>query len=435
MEAFEKKGPHFGKISLGASVSSLIDLKAELLRKREDLKVQRLKQPSQKQVFIKQKLNIANETPVNEKERLKRPPVPKDFPEEDADLQKSRAALERKAKLYDKLSSGKLIPDEEESEQYMVNFQRKAVDTAIEAREKEEADDIPTVLTREEAAKNESEYREIDKSLTGTDEEWVDYTDALGRSRRCMRKDLPSLIHNDKELTGKTGTVETDAPERTAQFLSYEATKDKLRQKWEEKEAENALKESIHYGDIRFEEAREHGVGFYDLSGDAAERQKQLDLLNKLRDQTEKQKEISNRMKEKRKAMLETRLARIRQKKNIAPEAEENKAGSSDAEDSDEEKKADAVLVPPGELRSHDEGPVPEVPKTRPWDEGKNLAEIVNEPQFLRKKKFSQRDWVDLQRQDRPSEFAPPSAYSTDQKKAKYSNFTQGRTEDRKSVV
>ncbi|CAN7952233.1 unnamed protein product [Ixodes pacificus] len=68
-----------------------------------------------------------------------------------------------------------------------------------------------------------------------------------------MRKDLPILIKNDRELTGKAGIVETDKPERTAQFLSHERMREELRQKWEDQEAENAFKESIHYGDVRFQ--------------------------------------------------------------------------------------------------------------------------------------------------------------------------------------
>ena len=32
------------------------------------------------------------------------------------------------------------------------------------------------------------------------DDEWVEYTDALGRSRKCLKKDLPDLVRNDKEL-------------------------------------------------------------------------------------------------------------------------------------------------------------------------------------------------------------------------------------------
>uniref|UniRef100_A0A131YCS9 Calponin logy ch domain containing protein n=1 Tax=Rhipicephalus appendiculatus TaxID=34631 RepID=A0A131YCS9_RHIAP len=436
MEGSNKKGT-FGKVSLGASVSSLIDLKAELLRKREALKVQKLKQFPPEEGYVKQKLILGSDSgAATKKEPPKKTPDAPDISEEDADLKRSRAALQRKAKLYEKLSSGKVIPGDEEASLYVVNFQRKAMDAAVEERERRET---PTVPTKEEAgvySKDDSDaddnvpsadHEALDMSLAGTEEEWVDYTDALGRSRRCMRKDLPALIDNDKELTGKAGVVEADVPERTAQFLAHERTREQLRQQWQDQETENAYKESLHYGDVRFQEAREHGVGFYDLSGDSVERQKQLELLNKLRDQTEKQKEISKRMKEKRKAMLEARLARIRQKKNIP----DNKPEEEDKDSSeDETEQVDSSSSVPDRPKITGDSDTLEVPEMRPWDEGKNLADMVNDPHF-RKKKLSQEDWVELQRQERLTEFAPPSAYRSapGSKRPKYSNFTRGQTQ------
>lgn len=438
MEGFASKVT-FGKVALGASVSSLIDLKAELLRKKEAFKLQKQKQGQPEDVYVKQKLNLRGDSArAAEKAAPKKAPVAEDTSEEDADLKRSRAALQRKAKLYEKLSSGKVIPGDEESSLYVVNFQRKAMDAAVEERERKE---LPTVPTREEAEAcrdgdsddnlPSTNHNALDEKLAGTEEEWVDYTDALGRSRRCMRKDLPELIKSDQELTGKTGIVETDVPERTAQFLVHERTREQLREQWEQQEAENATKESLHYSDVRFQEAREHGVGFYDLSGDAAERQKQLDMLNKLRDQTERQKEISKRMKDKRKAMLEARLARIRQRKNIKedkPEEDEEKDSSEDEEQPDDTSKPTAT--PLEASKAIGDADTLEVPEMRPWDEGKNLANMVNEPRF-RKKKLSQEDWVDLQRQERPVEFAPPSEYgaAASSKRPKYANFTRGPSE------
>lgn len=33
------------------------------------------------------------------------------------------------------------------------------------------------------------------------EEEWVEYTDSFGRSRKCLRQDLPNFIEQDKKLT------------------------------------------------------------------------------------------------------------------------------------------------------------------------------------------------------------------------------------------
>ncbi|KAL1435973.1 hypothetical protein MTO96_010734 [Rhipicephalus appendiculatus] len=115
MEGSNKKGT-FGKVSLGASVSSLIDLKAELLRKREALKVQKLKQFHPEEGYVKQKLILGSDSgAATKKEPPKKTPDAPDISEEDADLKRSRAALQRKAKLYEKLSSGKVIPGDEEA--------------------------------------------------------------------------------------------------------------------------------------------------------------------------------------------------------------------------------------------------------------------------------------------------------------------------------
>ena len=40
----------------------------------------------------------------------------------------------------------------------------------------------------------------ITRKKKSPDDEWVEYTDALGRSRKCLKKDLPDLVRNDKEL-------------------------------------------------------------------------------------------------------------------------------------------------------------------------------------------------------------------------------------------
>uniref|UniRef100_A0A8C7AYJ1 Coiled-coil domain containing 174 n=1 Tax=Neovison vison TaxID=452646 RepID=A0A8C7AYJ1_NEOVI len=78
---------------------------------------------------------------------------------------------------------------------------------------------------------------------------WVDYVDSLGRSRRCMRKDLPDLLEMDKNLQGRLFV--SPANEKT--LLSEDMRKELQRQQWEEEERE-ALKRPmgpIHYEDIR----------------------------------------------------------------------------------------------------------------------------------------------------------------------------------------
>jgi len=60
----------------------------------------------------------------------------------------------------------------------------------------------------------------------------------------------------------------------------------KQREEWEKQEELNKERTNLHYHDILFDEAREHGVGFYEFSTDHEEREKQREALNKIRDAT-----------------------------------------------------------------------------------------------------------------------------------------------------
>ena len=68
----------------------------------------------------------------------------------------------------------------------------------------------------------------------------MDYVDSLGRSQRCMRKDLPSLLEMDKNLQGRLFV--SPANEKT--LLSEDMRKELQRQQWEEEERE-ALKKPM----------------------------------------------------------------------------------------------------------------------------------------------------------------------------------------------
>uniref|UniRef100_A0A8C3RYX5 CCDC174 alpha/beta GRSR domain-containing protein n=1 Tax=Chelydra serpentina TaxID=8475 RepID=A0A8C3RYX5_CHESE len=138
------------------------------------------------------------------------------------------------------------FPDEETEDLYLVDFTQKIIDKRREIQD----------LCESEAARKASEQEEDEeKTLPEIEipppqdpsEEWVDYVDSLGRSRRCMKKDLPNLLEMDKELQGKRQGIE----EKT--LLSEDMRRELQRQQWE-REEEEALKKPvgpIHYEDIR----------------------------------------------------------------------------------------------------------------------------------------------------------------------------------------
>ena len=48
-----------------------------------------------------------------------------------------------------------------------------------------------------------SEEREPTPPPSSADEEWVEYVDSFGRSRSCLRKDLPQFMKQDQQLEAK----------------------------------------------------------------------------------------------------------------------------------------------------------------------------------------------------------------------------------------
>ncbi|XP_075997543.1 coiled-coil domain-containing protein 174 [Genypterus blacodes] len=376
------------KKCIDVAASSIVDLKAELYRKQEQFKRDKLGQENV-QFKIKpkdKKPNVWNKQNAGVSARAEKDA--EQLAEEKTNLDTARRKLEEKAKLYDQMTKGD-FPDEETEGLFLVDFTQKIIDKQRETqremeREDEERDDSSPVPAPQ-----------------NPNEEWVDYVDALGRSRRCMKKDLPEFKKLDQSLHGK-GIA---ASEKT--LLSEDMRRELQRQEWE-REEEEAMKKPVgplHYEDIRGQEARELGVGYYAFSQDQEQRRKQRDTLDMLRDQTTNQRSKRERLKEKRQAVLQARLAKVRQRKGKKAKVD----GSEEAvEEDDEEGDSIAPSPPPEDLPEvsmlkrveveiqERKDTRPGVPHVREWDRGK---------EFL----FS--DWKNRRRDERETEFAPPSAY------------------------
>ncbi|XP_030062808.1 coiled-coil domain-containing protein 174 isoform X2 [Microcaecilia unicolor] len=403
------------KKPLDVTAASLVDLKAELYRKQEEFKKEKLQKDSGVSVKLKtanKKPNIWSKQNAGVTDRAGKDVEQKI--EEQKTLDQARQKLEEKAQLYEKMTKGD-FPDEETEELYLVDFTQKIMEKQKEVQalcEREAA--------RRAAEREEAEEEELDIEIPppqDPSEEWVDYVDSLGRSRRCMRKDLPDLQKLEKDLWGKS----LAADEKT--LVSEGIKRELQRQQWE-KEEEEALKRPIgpvHYEDIRENEARQLGVGYFAFSRDQELRGKQMETLEMLRDQTVDQRVKRENLKEKRKAMLEARLSKVRQRKMKrlkGEEAEEEgEAGST------EESKEDDVGPTPAEpepapstekvevIVQERKDSKPGVPYIREWDRGKEFT-------FGRWSK-SHPD----PRDEREAEFAPPSSYFVGQKKS--SNTTR----------
>ncbi|KAG7283214.1 hypothetical protein CRUP_004956 [Coryphaenoides rupestris] len=387
------------------TASSLVDLKAELYRKQDQFKRDQLGQgsagPATKTKVTVKKPNVWSKQNAGVSERQQKDVEPAS--EETTRLDNSR--LEEKAKLYEQMTKGDL-PDEETEAMFLVDFTQKIINKKKETRDQMEREEEERIMATPIPAPQ------------NPDEEWVDYVDALGRSRRCMKRDLPGFRKMDERLNYKINP----ATEKT--LLSEDMRRDLQRQEWE-REEEEAMKRPIgpiHYEDIREQEARELGVGYFAFSQDGEQRNKQRETLDMLRDQTTEQRSKRELLKDKRKSVLQARLAKVRQRKM--------KKGQLDA--TDEELKTEEVEDNEGEdlfgpSPAPEESPdistvkkvvveiqerkdtKPGVPYIREWDRGKE---------------FMLGEWTDRRREERDTEFAPPSAYYAEQKKPRYEKLS-----------
>ncbi|XP_052243604.1 coiled-coil domain-containing protein 174-like isoform X2 [Dreissena polymorpha] len=391
------------------NAASLLDLKAELFRKQEEFKQQKLQ--NLETGAIKGKHTVSNKKPslfskknVGVSERAE-----KDFEakqeEEDVFL-RSKKSLESKAKLYEKISSGVELPDEDGSGLFLVDFQKKVLDDEAQRREKERV---------ERERLEEEEERRLQEipvpAPQNEDEEWVDYVDAYGRTRRCLKQDLPTVKERDTLLQGRQRDRDTLS---TPHLLSDDMAGELERQRWEQAELTQMEQEKqgpIHYADVRHNEVRTHGVGFYQFNAEEQVRQAQMEQLQNLREQTKSERSKSDRVKEKRKAALAARLAKVKQRKREKlglPEEEE-------LVEEDEEGEIGPLVseeVKEPQLLTRDDSWRTNTPSTREWDRGKQVS-----------MEQSERAWLEKQRAERENEFAPPSFYY-----GNHGNQTGGRS-------
>ncbi|KZS11786.1 Coiled-coil domain-containing protein 174 [Daphnia magna] len=417
MESGLKKGPK--KIEI--SSSSLVALKAELLNKQSQ--VQKVKQDgfqtirnrsTRKPVAVKQNSGV--------EARAKRDEEQKD--EDQPTLDKSRLILEEKAKLYERLSRDKAILDEETISEdqsfFLVDFQQKVVQHTITERRTQK---VISSKIQEETSSDEAGNEEY--TAANPDEEWVDYVDSFGRTRRCLKKDLTVFQQRDAELNKQPGASSTTTPygnfvtssqqnssedPQNISGLDEEARK-RQRLLWEKEEEENRQKSKVHYQDILYQEARQHGVGFYSFSKDEEERAKQMEELERIRKQTEMARAQTAQTSLDKQSALEARLKKVRdrkrQKLGLPPLKEQRKRlPTPSAAEPEAPPAADSAKEAEDKMRKLAAGGLPQSAKIRPWDFGKEGVPIPKKPVM------SQHSWVEKKREERKQEFAPPSAFT-----------------------
>uniref|UniRef100_A0A8B9KVZ6 Coiled-coil domain containing 174 n=1 Tax=Astyanax mexicanus TaxID=7994 RepID=A0A8B9KVZ6_ASTMX len=386
------------KKQYNVTASSLVDLKAELYRKQEAFKNERLSKDvgtAPKSHTKVKKPNIW--TKQNEGVSARAQRDVEQTVEEEKNLDKSRQKLEEKVRLYEQMTKGD-FPDEETESLYLVDFTQKIIDQkkGIQNREAEKGD----------RDGEDSDTHVPIPPPQNKEEEWVDYVDALGRSRKCLRKDLPEFQKMDQDLQSKKT------------LLSEDMRREMQREQWEREEEEQMKRPvgPIHYENIRDQEARELGVGYFAFAHDEQQRKKQRETLDMLRDQTTEQRNKREQLKEKRKALLEARLAKVRMrkmKKSKLESGDESAAAPEEDVHKDEDEAEDVIGPSPSETVvkkveveiQERKDSRPGVPHVREWDRGKE---------------FSWGQWTSRRREERDSDFAPPTSYFADERRANH---------------
>ena len=394
---------------LQADSTSLADLKAELHRKKGEAQTNKVKgnfRP-EKANDGEKKNNIWSKKNTGLIMRMQRDLEKRK--EEERSYERAKYMLEKKTRLYESMKKGK--GNSSIADNFLVNF-----NGGIEDDEDDEDDLL-----------------NIDYPARRAGEEWVEYTDALGRTRQCMKKDLAALQRQDKDMVREeeedqeTGEgLRKEEPD----LLSADMRMDMLRQKWEQQELENLTKDSLHYSDVRYDEARSHGAGFYNFSGEENKRIQEQKTLRKLHEETDEMRRLRERKAEKRKKDMSDRIKKIkakrREKLGLPPESDsesdnegEGKGEGSDEDDDQAEDISKSVMEGLKMFRRNNEEMERQknqaireaTSQARSWDRDKE-TEDDDLGRSREWKVMNQDQWNSQKREERNPDFAPPSAYS-----------------------
>ncbi|XP_050354752.1 coiled-coil domain-containing protein 174 isoform X2 [Nymphalis io] len=404
--------------------STLLSLKAELLKKQEEVQEKKhLPQHNLENFRPSHSEKKKNKTDGNNpiKKSLKDNLRAVDAEEFEA-CRRSKSVLEKKAKLYKHLTEGE--GNSQLAGNFLVDFKGKK---------------------QEVLSKPESKSDELEEILPFEDDEseWTEFTDFLGRTRKCLKSDLDHYRKRDEELM-KAMSIATkeeesdkvvETPQQPEKPFLVQKTNDylqSLRDKWEQQERELLAKEKdIHYQDILFDEARIHGVGYYAFSTDETERRKQMEELVKRRQETLRAQEQAEEIRKKRDELIAARVAaaraRQRARAGLPPEDPEEKKKDFTTcllefltkQKTEADKKAKEEEEKKKEEKEKERQKFREA-YIREWDVGKEGADR----KVKKFREMTQEEYVEQQRSKRNDEFAPPQTANVS--KSKYSFDTRG---------
>ncbi|KAJ7104207.1 hypothetical protein B0H15DRAFT_795014 [Mycena belliarum] len=259
----------------GVSASSFLDLKAELSKQEDEFSrnkaagkakyvVGGVKRPEKKPtVWARQNKGVSARASHDiELEAISKPT-----------LESARAALERKAKIYDKLKRGQTGGlNDKQYESLLVDFDSKPVSDFDS-----DSDDVDESL-------------EIARPHPDDDDPIVEYEDEFGRMRTARRSEVPRNVVPTPEEEAYDEDEHLIIRNPVGHFPVYQPSADRIAQVEKEySDANNPL--GVHYDGSG--EVRAKGAGFYQFSTDEETRKAQMDELKSARDETEKTRQES----------------------------------------------------------------------------------------------------------------------------------------------
>ncbi|KAI9579946.1 coiled-coil domain-containing protein 174 [Glossina fuscipes] len=441
---------------INVNLSSLLSLKVELLRKQAEVNKAKALQTDECK-GLKGVEKVCDDDGLMQRRRNKKRVEKvinksgdaKVIEHEDSVLlEKSRKVLEAKAKFYERMNASGGTLNSDDNCLVLFNKKKQEKDSEANVEDQQNFDVL-------DATSSESE-EDNDESID-SDDEWVEYTDCLGRTRKCLRKDLENAKQKDADLAASI-------PERLDQtkanwmintLANENATKDadndgmstigplppqsvfgdgcsmmskheEQKVNWERKEQENLEKKDVHYQDVFFDEARQHGVGYYAFSTDEEERRRQQKELEKTREQTIEEQDRREALRAQREKIIAERVfaAKNRQRARLGlPPLEANaelEKEKNEPKETKEERKLrkQAKKLAKKQEKEEQEREYERQHHIRPWDRSKhgipkNL--VVNQPQDEKwsykpeREPMTQEQWNEHKRSERIQEFAPPT--------------------------
>lgn len=459
--------------AINVNLSSLLSLKAELQRKQHEVKLARatvaaaneFKPSKVHNDKKKSEASNASSKDRNYKEVSRNEDIKVYESEDYAQLDKSRRVLEAKSKFYDRMSrsGGSLNSDDN----CLVMFNRKRQEQQFDNEDKE-PEHLRNVQRERLSSSSSSSSSSSDSNSAsagnyGDDDDEVEYVDCLGRTRKCLRKELEEAKRRDKQLAdsmperldqtkanwmidtkGNQANSENEGENEEepsygplptesvfSEAISTMTKHDEQRMNWERKELENFDKPDVHYQDVFFDEARTHGVGYYAFSTDEAERKHQQQELEKARKATQAEQKRRDELRAQRDRIVADRVLaaknRIRARNGLPPISKEEyereqqqKVAEASAEKAERERAEKEKNEKLAALRETEEAERAELRKEyiRDWDRDKaGVSKNLNEQQSelepeewqykAERLPMSQEEWNEKQRAIRVPDFAP----------------------------